>query len=429
LSIVSNVQSVARQVGHTALTLSPRATRYQSAWDQLRTWIESQAYRGFEPYDLLNSPYLQGRILRGAFIAPLIIQAGRRLGGLTLRCRLKVQPSLNPKALALCLSAYCDLMKQGIECRGEALSLRDQLLILRSPNEETASWGYDWDFCSLRGAKLPKFSPNSIVTCFVANALLDLHETIGDGQSLEMAQSAGQFIVGRLTRSLDSQNQVCFSYTPGDRTRIYNSSVIAGALLLRLANVVSSPETYTELASRSMRYLAEQQRLDGSWPYGASRLQQWVDGFHTGYNLCALLEYRQSSGDTTFDRYLDHGYEFYKRFLMCKDGSAKHRQNKVFPIDIHACSQAILTFCLFRNRDNQAMEHALRTADWTLDHMRSPEGTFYYQRHRWRTDGTPYMRWGQAWMFRALASLTRALNETAARGQSVPRVVVGGYKS
>jgi hypothetical protein len=47
-----------------------------------------------------------------------------------------------------------------------------------------------------------------------------------------------------------------------------------------------------------------------------------------------------------------------------------------------------------------------------MKNMRSPDGSFFYQRHRLATNRTPYMRWGQAWMFRALARLLPASRTT-----------------
>jgi hypothetical protein len=165
-----------------------------------------------------------------------------------------------------------------------------------------------------------------------------------------------------------------------------------------------------------MRYLAAQQRNDGSWTYGANRVQNWIDSFHSGYNLCALLEYSRVSGDASFDPYIARGYEFYKRSFFCKDGAPKYFHDRAFPIDIHSCAQAILTFCAFRERDPEALSLARRTADWTIQNMRSLDGSFFYQRHRLRTDRTPYMRWGQAWMFRALARLEAVLVSATRNG-------------
>src|SRR5205823_11200759 len=86
------------QVPAVASTVS----RYGVAARTLRNWIEAQSCAGYEPYDLLNSPYLQHSWTRSRFLAPLLIQAGRRLGGRRLRRWLSVPPSVNPKALALC---------------------------------------------------------------------------------------------------------------------------------------------------------------------------------------------------------------------------------------------------------------------------------------------------------------------------------------
>ena len=38
------------------------------ATQALRTWIESRQFEGYEPFDLLNSPYLGGSFL-GSFLA------------------------------------------------------------------------------------------------------------------------------------------------------------------------------------------------------------------------------------------------------------------------------------------------------------------------------------------------------------------------
>jgi hypothetical protein len=45
---------------------------------------------------------------------------------------------------------------------------------------------------------------------------------------------------------------------------------------------------------------------------------------------------------------------------------------------------------------------------WTIKNMAAPDGSFYYQRHRLWTNRASYMRWGQAWMFRALTRLQLA---------------------
>jgi hypothetical protein len=44
-------------------------------------------------------------------------------------------------------------------------------------------------------------------------------------------------------------------------------------------------------------------------------------------------------------------------------------------------------------------------ASWAIRNLRDRQGFFYYQRRRFYTVHTPYMRWTQAWMLYALARL------------------------
>ncbi len=217
-----------------------------------------------------------------------------------------------------------------------------------------------------------------------------------------MALSAGRFLITRLNRSVDTPQYLCLSYTPRDHMKVYNASVHAGALLARLAP--RDPEFF-QIARRTMNYLVACQQSNGAWYYGASRRHRWIDGFHTAYNLGALLAFRRWTGDTIFDGALRRGYEYYVSNFFRADGAPKYFHNSIYPIDIHSCSQAILTFCDFAQQDPQAKAHALNVARWTLDHMRGADGTFFFQAHRFWTNRTPYMRWGQAWMLHALARL------------------------
>lgn len=371
---------------------------------KLDAWIKIRDYSGHEPYDLLNSPYLSGSWARSRPINVVLLQTGRRFAGGTIRRLLRVPPSKNPKALGLLLSAYCDLARCGEDWEQEARYLKTELIRLRSANEDSFCWGYDWDFFSWRGPSMVAFSPNSIATYFCGSALLDFAEVFGDGEAKKIAESVGTFFIRRLNRSVDLENEVCFSYTPVNRTIIYNSSALVAAFLARLASLSANHE-YLRLSRRAMNFLAAAQRADGSWAYGSKARQQWVDHFHTGYILCALLDYMQLSGDHSHEAVLAKGYTFYKQMFFKPSGVAKYFNTTTYPIDVHSCSQAILTLCAFSRRDASAREEALRTAVWTIQNMQSSEGYFFYQRHRLWTNRTPYMRWGQAWMLRALCRL------------------------
>jgi hypothetical protein len=369
----------------------------------LQHWVERRNYAGYEPFDILNSSLLQGRwALRGP-LAIFFIQFGKRFAGLRLRRWLRVPESRNPKALGLFLSGYCDLARCDYDTRAAAAFLKSELKRLRSPNESDYCWGYDWDHVS-RSGRMPAFSANCIATCFCARGLLDLAEVFGDAEAWDMAQSAGRFLITRLNRPVDTADYLCFSYTPRDRMQVYNASVLTGALLACLGPQGSE---HSQMARRAMNYLVAAQQPDGAWYYGPALRHRWIDGFHTGYNLAALLSYRRSTRDDSFDDAIRLGYRYYVSNFFRDDGAPKYFHNSVYPIDIHSCSQAILTFCDFAEEDERARRRALKAARWTLEHMRGQDGAFFFQMHRFWTNRTPYMRWGQAWMFHALARLKR----------------------
>ena len=323
----------------------------------LRTWIESRQFKGYEPFDLLNSPYLAGAWARKPFPGIVLIQAGKRFAGQRLRRLLKVPPSRNPKALGLCLSAYCDLARSGYDVSAQAIWLKNELIRLRSPGESEFCWGYDWDFLSLRGPRLPAFSPNCIASYFCATAMLEMSEVFGDPEARAMGESAAHFMASRLQRSFESEDQVCFSYTPNGKTWIYNSSALVGVLLARVGRLLGNAN-YLALARKAMVFLEKGQLESGGWYYGQLRRQRWIDSFHTSYNVCALLDYQRITGDSTFEHAMLKGHRYYQATFFTEEGAPKYFHNRVFPIDIHACSQAILHFTAFSAIDPAALERA-----------------------------------------------------------------------
>ncbi|MBI3404785.1 MAG: hypothetical protein HY046_04950, partial [Acidobacteria bacterium] len=273
----------------------------------LQEWVEQREFAGYEPFDILNSPQLQGRWAYWWPAAILLIQFSKRYAGLGVRSWLRVPESKNAKAMGLFLSAYCDLARCGEDSWDRAAQLKMELKQLRSPGEAEFCWGYDWEHVS-RAGRMPAFSPNCVATCFCAQALLDMAEVFGDVEALKMAESAARFIVTRLNRSVDMPEHLCFSYTTRDHMKVYNASAMAGALLARMA---PADAEYAPMARRVMNYLASNQRPDGSWYYGASLAHRWIDGFHTAYNLLALLDYQRSMKDDTFDKAIRGGYRYY----------------------------------------------------------------------------------------------------------------------
>jgi len=155
------------------------------------------------------------------------------------------------------------------------------------------------------------------------------------------------------------------------------------------------------------RFTARRQLADGSWPYGEAANDRWVDNFHTAFVLVALKRTGECLQTDEFDECILRGYRFWKERMFLADGTPKYYPESTFPIDVHSVAQAILTFLEFRNEDGEALDHAMRVAQWGIESFQDPRGYFYYQIRRRYSIRIPYMRWGQAWMQRALTELVQ----------------------
>ena len=193
-----------------------------------------------------------------------------------------------------------------------------------------------------------------------------------------------------------------FSYSPlqGNNT-VYNASLL-GSKLLALCYRHTRNEAYRSLARQSVQACCAAQRADGAWVYGMLPVQNWVDSFHTSYNLEALATYQDCTGDTDFADALERGLDYYLNHFFLPDGTPKYYDNKTYPIDIHCPAQLFVTLSRV-HRFEDYREVARRVLDWTLAHMQSRRGYFYYQLKPGVSSKISYMRWSNAFMLYALS--------------------------
>ncbi|MCK7480569.1 MAG: hypothetical protein M0C28_27560 [Candidatus Moduliflexus flocculans] len=111
--------------------------------------------------------------------------------------------------------------------------------------------------------------------------------------------------------------------------------------------------------------------------YGEAPTQQWIDNFHTGFNLVALRRIRDFAGTAEFDAAIRKGLDFFKAHFFRDDGAPKYFHDAVYPIDIHSAAQSIITLAEFSDfGDGHTSPSPARSSDWTLGNMREPEGLF-----------------------------------------------------
>jgi hypothetical protein len=379
---------------------------------KLLSYCRANSWAGYDPYDALNSrlfsvfPFLNSRWPR------LILTQGLKRSPIDVRRFLGVPKTQNPKALGLFLSAIGKLSETDVPDRDQLiLQLIDRLEALRSPGAAYSCWGYSFPW-QMRNDVAPAGAPNLVCTTFVATALLDAYDQLGDARCLSMATSAAEYILNELYWS-EGPSTHSFSYPlPTVRVQVYNANFLAAALLCRVSKLTGEGK-FLGPALDVTRCSVAQQKQDGSWAYGGAPSQRWIDNFHTGFNLGALRAIGLYAQTAEFDDSIRRGFEFYRTHFFRQDGAPKYFHNRTYPIDVHAVAQSIITLTEFQDLNPASLPLADKVLHWAMDHMWDERGFFYYRVLRLATIRTSYMRWSQAWMMLALATRLSEPNRTA----------------
>lgn len=385
-------------------------------YEQLFEHCRARNFAGHDPFDGLNSRLFRRLPLKRLAPARLVWLQLVKRAPFDLRPLLGVPEGVNPKGLAL--FALAELAR--FRTDGEERHAADVRRLLGRLSEHAVplpdaaggagktAFGYNFDWQS-RAFFAPRGTPTIVPTAFAAQAYAGAFECFGEEEYGRRVAEIARFVVEDLNRPVDDETGVCFSYTPLDRSVIYNASLLA-AETLALAGTLGGPGEYLELAGRAARFVVGRQGEDGSWAYGPKLRHAWVDNFHTAYILLSLHRLgRLVPGlkDLTGEP-VRRGLEFWLANFFLADGAPKYYDKRVHPIDIHSAAAAVAALSELDELDPRCLPLAQKVAAWTVRHMRDEEGFFYYQKRRSRTVRTSFIRWNDAWMAYALAGLLEA---------------------
>ena len=384
---------------------------HQDLWQ----WCRQQDFAGYDPYDALNSRWFQATPLRHSRAARLAWTQFHKRSPVNCRALAGIPRDRNAKGIALfALAALADYRRsQTKEAEIEARGLLDDLMTMSLKGFKGAAWGYNFDWQS-RSFFAPRGTPTIVPTAFAARALTEAAEAFGLEEYLPFARTICDFILNDLKRSDEASDEVCFSYSPLDETRVFNSSLLAGETLAAVGRLTGEV-SLSDWAMRAARYVIRRQRADGSWAYGGDDYQSWADNFHTAFILGSLSRIintvRSEPGAIATGSIVDleaalrRGYEFWQESFFLDDGWPKYYPDRLYPADAHSAAAAIVTLVELRGRIPGAMILAEKIADWAIDNLRDDRGYFCYQRRRFYTVRIPYVRWSQAWMAYGLSRL------------------------
>jgi hypothetical protein len=379
----------------------------KSVHHDLWQWCRTQGVAGYDPFDALNSRLFQATPLKHWRGARLAWTQFHKRSPINFRSLARIPRERNSKGIALfALAALADYRRHPTqEAEIEARELLDDLMWMRLKGFKGAAWGYNFDWQS-RSFFVPRGTPTVVPTAFAARALCEAAQVFSAEEYLPFARTICDFILNDLNRSEETNDEVCFSYSPLDRTRVFNASLLAAETLATVGRL-NGDASLSDWAMRTARFVVRRQRADGSWAYGADDHQSWADNFHTAFvlgSLSRIIDSCEPARDE-FEPALRRGYEFWKERFFLEHGWPKYYPDRLYPADAHSAASAIVTLVELRGRVPGALNLAEQIAAWVIKNLRDKSGFFYYQQRRFYKVRIPYMRWSESWMMYALARL------------------------
>ena len=370
----------------------------------LARWLRKNNYVGYDPYQLqsmklwpilniLSSPKLPKIFLSKFFVPPVF--------DLAIRQNKKL---LIPKALGLTIRGNISMFKK---TKKKALLSQNENLIQtlmdnRYPSYNNPSWGVPFSWKSSFGWLYPEGYPAAIVAAEVGHAFLDHYEIQPSRELKATCCGIAEALINETGFTQINGQQVCFHYTDLDKYFVVNVNTYAASYLARLYSVVPDKKYY-DLSLAAIKFTLSHQQSDGSWYYYAPPFVQTnrrIDNRHTGFTLVSLLWANKVLNNNNISEAVQKGWQFYRQNFVSAF-KPKWSMDSLFPIDMHDVAQLIITATEFGD-----LELARGCAQWAIDNMSNNNDEFYYRMYQ---NGTiikvPFIRWNQAWMYRAISLL------------------------
>jgi hypothetical protein len=274
---------------------------------------------------------------------------------------------------------------------------------------------------------IPRNTPTVVTSAFAGHAYWLRYRRHGNAAALERCEEICRFILGGLNRSeRQADGSFCFSYTPVDRFQVHNANLLAAEFLVRVGRETERDE-WVETGVEAGRFALRELRPDGTLPYWSTAQSQdpQQDLYHSGFEIRMLDGIARETGREDFRAAADRYFETWLGMFFSGDGTPTFVAGRPDIIEVHSCAEALLCASALAGRPglpaSELPAHLARSFAAAVRHLWVPvdAGTGYFAWSSRRRYGRqvrttiPLIRWGQAWMLRAMAAAGLAL-----RGES-----------
>ena len=397
----------------------------------LYQWVERNGLSGYDPHDVLGDPrvikivFSPNRMMQ--FLPARILNVLIRYLPRTARRVYGIKPQVNAKGVGLFASAFLQLFLATKEdkYRKKTLEILDWLIENPSRGYHGFCWGYPFDWQSK--IFIPKGMPSSVVSYTIGEAFWTAYHVLGEQRFLDVCVSICEFFMKDLNQTVIDKNTICFSYTPLDHFQVHNANLFVSEFLIRVGKKTGRLD-YTEEGIKGANFALSQQHPNGTLDYmGRAQNDQPPDRndhYHVGFEMRSLFNIWKHTGDPAYFESTRRYFDYYVNSLIDRNGSElvpKLYRHSVYPIDAHACSEAIILNTVLSDTFPEAEKNLPGLYSWIVRNMQNRDGSFYHRIYRFGPikyiDRIPYIRWGQAWMLYALSLLLARKGPCADKGR------------
>jgi len=374
--------------------------------DSLISYCEKERWKGYDPYDGLNSPIYKWLFFdRNKYFRIIIIQFFKNFP-INLRSLFFIKKEINAKALAIFIKGLIIIYKNTNDKKYfDLINNLADLLIKESMHGEIKLWGYSFDWQN-RTFLIKKHLPNMVVTYFALDSLLDLYYLTGKEYYKHIFINSCDTVIDKFLYK--GEKEIYFNYVTNCNDLIHNVNLFGSSLMAK-AYKITNEEKFLIISEATLKTTVKYQENDGSWFYGQKEKHHWIDSFHTCYNLLSLKDFMINTGKNTFENNLISGLNYYLKNFFTDDFIIKYFNNKKYPIDIHCLTVGLITLIELEKyiMDKDIISNIYK---FLIENFRSRSGFFYYRKGKFYKNRISYIRWNQAWSLLSLVKFYEYLS-------------------
>lgn len=391
---------------------------------RLVDWFHVNGLAGWDPYDLKGTSLAmllgKQKSALGRKLNATYLKLGERYP-LGMRRVMGVTPEINAKGVGLLLDSCAILESLEHDHRVRAMGDMAAQWLLDNCRTRYAgrNWGYPFDWQSV--ILIPGGTPSAVVSSIVCQGFHQWFKLTGDERHLAVCNDICTFFLTDLNRTVDEPDRLCFSYTPLDDFQVHNANLMVAQCLVQ-TGLALGRDDYVETGLRCCRFALSEQQDEGFIPYWSLAQSHntgglFTDHYHCGFEIRMLHSVGGLTGDSDIADAAKRYFHWYDREMYTPSGVPRLRTcfRDEYPVNVHTVAEAILCRAVVASEYGLGQERVTDVIGWAEDVVEYAPGEFTYLMTRdsegrvHRAD-IPMLRWGQAWMLRAMAEYERTRN-------------------